>query len=110
MEMWIRSFEDHLELALYVNVGLFDDNLRWPLRGKFKITLLNQIIDDEHVSVTLTYDDNTDDECAIRRYEDDADDGNSMCCKLISKRDLYKTTPMCAYVRNDSILLKVCKV
>ena len=110
MEMWISNFEDHFELRLYVNVGLYDDYLQWPLRAKFKVTVLNQIIDDEHVSVTLTYDDNTDDECAIRRYEEDQDDGLSVRCKLISKRDLYEDTPTCIYVRNDSIFLKVCKV
>ena len=95
---------------MYVSVGLYDDYLRWPLRGKFKITLLNQIIDDEHVSVTLTYDDNTEEECAIRQYEEDEDDGLSVHCKLISKTDLHKITPTCAYLRNDSILLKVRKV
>ena len=110
MEMWINNVEDHLELALYVNIGLYDDYLRWPLRGQFKVTVLNQIIDDEHVSVTVTYDDDTDNECAIRRYEDDEDDGISVRCKLISKRKLHKVTPTCAYLRNDSVFLKVCKL
>ena len=110
MQMWIRDLEDYLEVALYINAGLYDDDLLWPLRAKFQVTLLNQITDDEHVSVTLTYDDDTHDNCAVRQYEDDEDSCCSIECKLISKTDLHKMTPTCAYLRNDCFFLKVCKV
>ena len=110
MEMWINNFDDRLEVALFVSVGLYDDDLQWPLRAKFQVTLLNQISDNEHVSVMLTYDNETDEECSMRRYVYDEDDGLSVHCTLISKRDIHNVTATRAYLRNDSIFLKVCKV
>lgn len=39
--------------------GEYDDELTWPLKGNFQIRLLNQISEFEHLSCTVTYDDNT---------------------------------------------------
>ena len=47
----------HLSVFLCLMKGPHDDELTWPLRGKFEIRLLNQISDSEHHSVTMTYDD-----------------------------------------------------
>ena len=94
---------------LYVSKGPYDENLRWPLRGKFQITLLNQVTDDEHVTVTLTYDDDTPDDCA-GRLESDYDDCDFLDSCLITSRNLHKTIPTRAYLKNDCILVKVCKI
>ena len=111
MQIWINpGLPEHMELSMYITHGPYDEDLRWPLRAKFQITLLNQITDCEHHTVTMAYDENTPNMSADRRFEEDEDLCYPVECKLISKRDLHKITPTCAYVRNDCILLKVCKL
>ena len=41
----------HLSVYLYLMEGPYDDMLSWPLKGKFKVTLLNQVGDINHHSV-----------------------------------------------------------
>ena len=109
MEISVGPYLDdgYVSVFLYVAKGPYDENLRWPLRGKFQISLLNQVTDDEHVTVTMTYDDDTPDSCASR-IEDDDDERDSMDSDLF--KDLHKATPTCAYVKNDCILMRVCKI
>ena len=45
-----NAYGDHLSVELYLMKGQNDDELTWPLRGKFEIKLLNQISDSEHHS------------------------------------------------------------
>ena len=111
MQIWVspgRGYE-HIEILLYTMKGPYDEDLRWPLRAKFQVTLLNQVTDDEHVSITLSYDDHTPDNCA-RRLDNEEEDSEPLHCDLISNRDLHKITPSCDYLRNDCILLKICKI
>ena len=49
-----------LSVWLHLMKGPNDDNLAWPLRGKFEIKLLNQTGDYKHHCVMLTYDDKVD--------------------------------------------------
>ena len=112
MQIWVNpgGFQEHVGLLMYIMCGPYDDDLRWPLRAKFQITLLNQITDCEHHTVTMTYNNSTPNASADRRYEDNEELCNPVECKLISKRKLHKTTPTCAYLKNNSILLKICKI
>ena len=41
----------HLSVYLYLMEGPYDDMLSWPLKGKFKVTLLNQVGDINHHSI-----------------------------------------------------------
>ena len=100
---------DYVSVFLYVAKGPYDENLRWPLRGKFQISLLNQVTDDEHVTVTITYDNDTPD-CCAGRLENDDDESEFVDTCLIASKDLHKITPTCAYLKNDCILVKVCKM
>ena len=112
MKIWVSPDygPGYVDISTYVMQGPYDEHLRWPLREKFQVTLLNQVTDDEHITVTLTYDDNTPDDVA-RVLGSDGDDCSEMLeCQLIASRDLIKTTPMCAYLKNDCILLKVDKI
>ena len=103
--------DDNVEVSLELTKGPYDEDLQWPLRAKFQVTLLNQIIDDEHVSVTLSYDDNTPVYVTRRRLQDDEIfDHDFYGFDLISSRDLHKITPTCAYIKNNCMLLKVCKL
>ena len=56
----ISHAEDtHLSAFTYLMKGPHDNELTWPLRGKFEIKLLNQISDSEHHSVNINYNGNT---------------------------------------------------
>ena len=50
-------------VAVYLNLmpGPNDNTLQFPMRGKFTITLLNQIEDHNHFQEVLTFDERTDD-------------------------------------------------
>ena len=48
----------YYSLIVYLMDGPYDNNLPWPMSGMLKITLLNQISDDEHyppIEVTCSY-------------------------------------------------------
>ena len=53
--------DTHLSVFLYLMKGHYDDELTWPLRGKFEVKFLNQISDCKHHSWTMIYDDSTTD-------------------------------------------------
>ena len=46
--------------------GPFDDHLKWPLRGKITIQIVNQDGDHDHVEMTIPYNDKTADDTAGR--------------------------------------------
>ncbi|XP_065900843.1 TNF receptor-associated factor 4-like [Dysidea avara] len=98
----------HLSVFLFLMKGPHDDELTWPLRGKFELKLLNQINDCEHYSRTVTYDDRADDDTAGRVTV-----GNRAGWgyhKLISNEDLQKITPTYQYLKDDCIFLQVSKL
>ena len=94
----------HLSVYLYLMKGPHDDELTWPLRGKFEIKLLNQISDSEHRSMTVTY--------APHNHTSRVTDGNRSRYgwghpKYISNKDLNKTTPKCQYLKDDCLFFQV---
>ena len=92
----------HLSVFLYLMKGPHDDELTWPLRGKFEIKLLNQISDSEHHSGTVAYNDYTTGGSDKRVMEGERVTLGWGIHKLISNEDLNKITPthvhsMCTY-------------
>ena len=112
MKIWLGPDlgSDYVSVFLYLTKGPYDEDLRWPLRANFQVTLLNQVTDDQHISITLSYDDDTEDDFAGRLESDDDGDRDFLMDRLITSRDLHKMTPTCAYLKNDCIWLKVCKI
>ena len=102
----------HLSVSLYLMKGPHDSELTWPLRGKFKVKLLNQFSDSEHHSKILTYDDKTPDDNAGRVLMGEKADGWGFY-RFISNEDLHKTTKFrrtnttCQYLKDDCIFFKV---
>ena len=41
----------HLSVFIHMMKGSNDNNLTWPFKGKFTVTLLNQIENDRHHSI-----------------------------------------------------------
>jgi len=99
----------HLSVYLVLMKGLHDDELTWPLRGKFEVKLLNQISDCEHHSCTMVYDNSTPDSHASRVTDGDRSRswGKS---QFISNEDLHKVSPTCQYSKDCCIFLQVSKV
>ena len=95
----------HLSVFLILTKGSHDDELIWPLRGKFEIKLLNQISDSEHHSVTVTYDDNTDGP-GNRVMEGDISEDGWGRPQFISNEDLCDSTPTCQYLSDDCLFFQ----
>ena len=97
----------HLSMYLHVMRGRHDDELEWPLKGTFDIKLLNQLGDSEHLSVTITFDDNTKRHGGRVIVGDVADSGWGQRYQLISNEDLRKTTPTCQFLKDDCIYFEL---
>ena len=99
----------HLSVYLFLMKGPHDDELTWPLRGKFEIELLNQIRDSHHHSMTLDYgddDENVPVDCSNRVIECEKAEGWGEP-KFISNKNLHKITPTCQYLKADCLFFKV---
>ncbi|XP_065902221.1 TNF receptor-associated factor 4-like [Dysidea avara] len=99
----------HLSVFLRLMKGPYDNELTWPLGGKFEFKLLNQISDCEHHSGTVTYDGRTDDDTAGRVTDDNFVRGWGKS-RFISNEDFLKVTPTCQYLKDDCIFFQVSKL
>ena len=99
----------HMSVFLYLMKGPHDDELTWPLRGKFELKLFNQISDCEHHSSFVIYNDRNADGTAGRVSVGEKALGWGKQ-KFISKEDLHKVTPTCQYLKDDCIFLQVNKL
>ena len=100
----------HLSVFLYLMKGPHDCRLRWPLRGTFKVKLLNQISDCEHYSTTIAYDDHTKNDSAGRIIDGEKAPRGWGKSQFIANGDLYKVTPTSQFVKDDCIFLRVTKL
>ena len=98
----------HLSVFLYLMKGSHDDELTWPLRGKFEIKLLNQISDSEHYSINLTYDDDVPDQMSRSKVTTVS---RATCgwgySRFISNEAITKTTPTCQYLKGDCLFFQL---
>ena len=97
----------HLSVYLHIMKGSHDDELTWPVKGNFKIQLLNQISDSLHYSMGLTYDQKT----PVNRVEESskATDGQGSS-RFIPNEDLYKVNATCQYLKDDCLFFQITKV
>ena len=98
----------HMSVFLYLVKGPHDDELTWPMKETFKVTLLNQISDCKHLSMTVMFDDSTPRGSACRVFVDRSIGWGK--AKFISKKELHKVTPTCQYLKDDCVFLKVSKI
>ena len=99
----------HLSICVHLMKGTNDDKLIWPLRGMFRIMLLNQINNTQHYSQIIVYDENTPDSSANRVLGGErsrADKGWGMP-SFISNKDVYKATKTCQFLKDDSLFFQV---
>jgi len=89
--------------------GPHDDEVKWPLRGKFEIKLLNQISDSQHHSVTVTFSDSITSNVDKRVTDGERARGWGKP-QFISNEDLYKTTPLHQFLKDDCLFIQVTKL
>ncbi|XP_065901434.1 TNF receptor-associated factor 4-like [Dysidea avara] len=100
----------HLSVFLYLMKGPHDDKLSWPLRGKFKFTLLNQTSDCEHHSENIIFDDGTSDNITSRVSVGERSAYGWGHPKFVSNEDLHRVTSTRQYLKDDCIFLQIRKL
>jgi len=94
----------HLSVGLLLMKGSNDDQLRWPLKGKCKVKLLNQVSDCDHHSVAGSYSD------IGHRINQKGMKGSYpvwSSSHFISNDRLQKVTSMCQYLKDDCLFFYV---
>ncbi|XP_065901456.1 TNF receptor-associated factor 2-like [Dysidea avara] len=90
----------------YLAKGSHDGELRWPIKGKLEVKLLNQIDDREHHSVTVTYNSHAQ-ETTTSRITDVNRAVGWGTATLFSTEVIEKVTPTCQYLKDNCIFLQV---
>ena len=98
----VDQYKGYVSVGICVMSGPNDRKLSWPPRGKFTITLLNQVKNNNHHFLTLDASSgkisNTEMYNAVMGY---------VCKEFISHMQLLRTSPACTYSINDMIYLQV---
>ncbi len=95
----------HVSVFSHLMKGDNDDSLSWPFTGRVTIELLNQLEDDNHLKVTLTY-------LAVsgvsQRVVDDDIGGGWGRPKFISHTDLdYNASKNTQYLKDNALIFRV---
>ena len=89
----------YMSVYLYIVDGPFDHLLKWQLRGKFQVMLLNQISDSENYAVS---------------YRIHADRKQSRpfwyCEEFIPYEQLHEISATCQYIKDDCLFFEVCRL
>ncbi|XP_065896299.1 TNF receptor-associated factor 4-like [Dysidea avara] len=96
----------HLSIFMRIMKGEHDEKLTWPLKQQFQVTATNQVSNDHHRVIRITYDKDTPASSASRVENDDEGLGLGIV-NCISVVDFYKNTPFCQYVKDDCAFFKV---
>ena len=102
--------DTYLSLWVHLMQGTYDDELTWPLRGMFRIMLLNQISDSEHYSEVVVYNENTPDGNANRVLESEksvAEKKSWGMQKFISYKDMHRVFSTCRFLKDDCVFFQV---
>ena len=96
---WDNSEGHYMSVYLHIMDGPFDHLLKWQLKGKFQVTLLNQICDSEHHSVS---------------YQNHIKRSQSIsfwyCEEFISQQELRKISATCQFVKDNCVFFEVRKL
>ena len=99
----------HLSVQLLLMKGPHDDKLTWPMRGKFTVTLLNQISDNNHHSVPFPLNRNCSATAGNRVTNGEYAARGWGTTTFISNEELHKSTPACSqFLKDDCIFFHVC--
>ena len=100
----------YISVYLLLMKGPHDDKLTWPLRGEFNIKVLNQLSDNRHHSVTVTYNDKTPKDSTSRVKEGDVATHGWGRSQFIAIKDLLIATPKYRFLKDDCLFFQVTKL
>ena len=90
--------------------GSYDNQLKWPFRGKITIQIVNQAGDHSHVGITTPYNDKTPDNSAGRVTGKERGEGWGQP-QFLALTDLqYNAAKKTQYVKDDIIIVRVVGV
>jgi len=100
----------HCSMSLFLMRGEYDDGVHWPLNMKFKVTLLNQLSNDQHESHIFHFSQAVHLANVTHRvlHQDMAASGWGIPC-FISHEDLTKVTPTQHFLKDDCIFVRVSR-
>ena len=99
--------DTHMSWYLYLINGRYDSELTWPMEGfRFQITLLNQIGDYEHHSLSLNFDSKVPIEYRSKVRNNKAALGWGLR-EFISKEKLHSATRTCQYLKDNNVFFRV---
>ena len=96
---WNTSKGRYMSVYLYIMDGPFDHLLRWPLKGRFRVMVLNQISDHENHAVSYQ---NHANRCQTQAFW--------YCEQFISQEELREISATCQYVKDNCVFFEVCKL
>ncbi|XP_065895846.1 TNF receptor-associated factor 5-like [Dysidea avara] len=95
----------HLTVWLHLVKGSYDNHLKWPLKGKCEVKLLNQVNNCEHHCEIGTI------ESGGKQPSPHKKDYVWYNYEFISHEDLQTTTSSCQYLKDDALFFQVqCKL
>ena len=96
----------HVSVFAYLMKGKNDDNLPWPFTGEVTVTLLNQLADRNHYTLTSLF--QQDDGIGRRVVNDEIAATGYGWHKFISHNQLgYYAAKICQYLKNDSLYFQI---
>lgn len=88
-----------MSIYLCIMDGPYDNLLKWKLRGKFQVTLLNQVSDSKHRSVS---------------FQVYANRGQSRpfwyCHEFMSHEEIFKIKAGCQFFKDNCVIFEVCEL
>ena len=96
---WGKSEGHYMSVYLYIMDGPFDHLLKWQLRGKFQVKLLNQICDSKHHSVSYRIH-------ASRNQSDPFWYSD----EFIPYDEFHEVSATCQYIKDDCLFFEVCRL
>ena len=98
----------HVSVCLNMMKGENDDALTWPIRYKCTVTLLNQLKDEDHYTLTINSCEDSGIDCINRVISGEKHDTGWGCPQFIAhtKLDLQEEE-QCQYLKDDSLYFRV---
>ena len=96
----------HISVFANLMKGDYDDNLKWPIRGKVIIMLLNQLEDDYHHTCNINYPKRKDDE-STRRVVNGTREKNGFGRKKFIAHEELVNESNCQYLKDDCLYFRV---
>ena len=91
----------HVSVYIYLMQGDNDGNLKWPFKGTIKVSLLNQLEDDRHLTKQWLSRNSSGRVTEGARASSGSGSGLQ---QFVSHQDLHKT---CFYLKDDTLFFRV---